>query len=931
MTSSTTTDQRDLHRRIGIAALNRKYISLDQFAEAMMIAGATLEASPADIWLASGVLDRTELAELLHVVHAMASRPVPSTIPTARVAERTPDDHPVLGVLSGHEEDPTLSFTLADVLKTHGFKQPLQLDDAYREHDTGDVPSALPEPRSGEIEAATVSGSSFTESDRYIVGSELGRGGVGRVVKVFDRYLGRTVAMKLPLYWPTVPEEVDKFIEEAQATGQLEHPNIVPVYDIGTLPSGEVYYTMKRVRNHTLRNVIDGLSRNDPEIVEEYGNTRLLSIFLQVCQAIHYAHVRGVIHRDLKPDNIMLGDYGEVHVMDWGLARIMDRSVVTDRSLAGSERLEDGQTIGTPAYMPPEQAQGKLDRVDERSDVYSLGVVLYEMVTLRQPSTRATVMETLLAVISEPITPPSKAAPKRSVSPELDRIIMRALEKDAFKRWASAKDLHDAVEKFLDGRSEREAERHLLEGEGLVRSYEQAKSEVARLEKRVAEARVRIRDWESVEVKRNLWALEDRLRETANRMIRVFGEAIRELTRTLAFTPDSAAARTALARLYWSRYELAEQEENERDKIYYLSLLRQFDDGTWLPRIHNNAPVSIYTEPTPAHVFLYTYEEVDRVLSLRDAQYLGKAPVAEFFTRRGSYKAVIKLAGYPLIHYPIHVQRPDPLGVIVPIPPRELLRTSFCFIPGGISIVGGDPEAVDPLPLGRVEVPSFFMQRFPVTFAEYLEFLDDLDRTSPGEADLRAPRTRDADGYLAQRESDGRWRPSRVLIEGPLRAIWPEDEGHEDRVPVMAIRFEDAEAYARWLTAREDGRVIYRLPTEHEWERASRGADGRVFPWGNYFDATFCKMAFSRDSPSQPEPVGTFTYDRSPFDVHDLAGGVRCWVYSEDNDALQSVVRGGYWAGDARSCRAASRRRVMKDSRLANLGFRLCYSVPAAH
>jgi hypothetical protein len=123
--SPTTTDQRDLHRRIGIAALNRKYISLDQFAEAMMISGQSPDASPAEIWLATGLLDRTEIAELLHVVHAMASRPAPSTIPTARVAHTTPgdDEHPLLpsAAQPGGADDVNLSFTLADVLKTHGF------------------------------------------------------------------------------------------------------------------------------------------------------------------------------------------------------------------------------------------------------------------------------------------------------------------------------------------------------------------------------------------------------------------------------------------------------------------------------------------------------------------------------------------------------------------------------------------------------------------------------------------------------------------------------------------------------------------------------------------------------------------------------------------------------------------------------------------
>lgn len=881
----------------------------------MLQAGAFGDASPGDIWIASGLLDRTELAELLHSAQPGTGTPL-STAPARRAGGTTPVDHPLLGDATREtREDANASFTLADVLKTHGLKAAVHLEAAYRDADADPVPP-------------TDQAMTLHAGDRYLIGGELGSGGVGKVLKAFDRHLGRTVAMKVPLYWPTLPEEADKFIEEAQATGQLEHPNIVPIYDIGYLPSGEIFYSMKRVRNRSLRDVIEGLSRGDDAVVSEYTNTRLLSIFMQVCQAMHYAHARGVIHRDLKPDNIMLGDYGEVHVMDWGLARIMDRGVVTDRSLAGGDRIEAGQTIGTPAYMPPEQAQGHLEHVDERSDIYSLGVILYEIVTLKQPSTRATVMETLMAVITDPITPPSQASTDRLISADLDRIIMRALEKDPAKRWRSARELHDSVEKFVDGRNEREAERHLLEGEGLVRIYEGAKNEILRLDRRIEELRNALAVWEPVEIKRTLWDLEDRRRDTATRMIRTFGEAIRELTKALAYVPDNPAARAVLAGLYWSRYELAEREENDRDQLYYLSLLRQYDDGTFLSRIHNSAPVSIYTEPISTGVFLYACVEHDRVVAMRDAQYLGRTPVAEFFTRRGSYMAQLKAPGFPVIHYPIFVQRPDPMGVVVQLPPIHAWRPGFCFIPGGVSLIGGDPEAVDPLPPGRIEVPSFFLQQFPVTFGEYLEFLNDLQGSDPHQAADRAPRTRDADGALAFLDETGAWQPADVLIEGPLRVLYPAGQDHELTLPVMAVRFEDAEAYARWRSVRD--RVLYRLPTEHEWERAARGADGRPFPWGSAFDATFCKMAFSRNVHSQPEPVGTFAYDRSPFDVRDMAGGVRSWVYSQDNDETQSVVRGGYWAGDARSCRAASRRRVLKAARLANVGFRLAYSMPPA-
>jgi serine/threonine-protein kinase len=909
-------DYRELHRRIGLAALDRHIITTDRFARAMLAAGAEPAASPNDIWVTPGLIDRVELAEVLHAVDpgGVYARSPGSRSPS-ELRNALADAVPATAVAALDEDNPGRSLNLGDMSRTMAIRDgEVAAPDAV----TDPLPARRPgQPARGESPESDA-------SPRYMLGAELGRGGVGRVIKAFDRYLGRTVAMKLPLQSPLPPDEAERFIEEAQATGQLEHPNIVPIYDIGVLATGEAFYTMKRVRNQSLRNVIDGLKQNVPQIVREYGPTRLLSIFLQVCQAVHYAHVRGVIHRDLKPDNIMLGDFGEVHVMDWGLARIVNRGVVTDRSLHGGDRSEFGHAVGTPAYMAPEQARGDTNSVNEKSDVYALGVILYEIVTLKQPSTRPTVMETLMAIVSEPIVPPSKAAPDRAIVPDMERIIMRALEKDADKRFATAREIHDAVENFIDGRSAREAERHLLEGESLARLYESAKKEMLAADQAVDEAAVDIQDWEPVEVKRHLWTLEDRRREASTRMARAFGEAIRELTQALAYVPDKPEARRALARLYFSRYELAEREDNERDTLYYESLLKQYDDGTFLDGLHEEAPVSIYTRPRKAAVFVQRLDERDRTQVPGPPEHLGESPIIERFTPRGSYVVRIKHPSYPLVHMPLHINRPDPIGVHVELPDPAWFQPGFCYIPAGQSVFGGDAEAFDPLTWERLEVGAHFMQRRPVTFREYLEFLDDIALQDPALAHQHVPRTRETEGALAIRSRNGRFVPVDVLIEGAMRTIYPYGAGHEWDLPVLCITHHDAQAYAAWRAARD--KVPYRLPTEFEWERAGRGADARIFPWGDHFDATFCKMASSRPMPSQPEPVGAFAYDRSPFDVRDLAGGVREWVDSDDADEAQAIQRGGSWRGDARACRLASRWRSLRTARFIYVGFRLAYS-----
>jgi serine/threonine-protein kinase len=875
--SGTAADPRELHRRIGRLAFDRGLVDVHELSAAIVDAGRRPGSDPDLIWVESGLLTRPELDELMSALGLTPTGPVLHAAPGAESSE-----------------DPTTSHNLAQVAGS------LARDD---------------DRASGDGSAAA----------RYLLGEELGRGGVGVVIKAFDRNLGRTVALKKLQDWPQPAEEVERFIEEAQATGQLEHPNIVPVYDLGRLAGGEVYYTMKRVRNRSLRNVIDGLIRGDAEVVSEYGTTRLLSIFLQVCQAMHYAHARGVIHRDLKPDNIMLGDYGEVHVMDWGLARILDRGVVTERSARGPEKVEPGMTIGTPAYMPPEQARGLLDIVDERSDLYSLGVVLYEMMTLRQPSTRDGIMPTLLAVISDPIPPPRAVAPDRGIGEAMEAIILKALEKDRDLRWRSARELHDAVERYLDGRNEIEAMRHAREGERFGRAYEQAKSDMQRLEREVREISGRVRDWQPVSVKRAVWELQDRQQQAAVRMVRAFGDAVREYTQALAREPELAVARQGLAQLFWSRCELAERDGNELDRLYFETQLRHYDDGSLVERMTRQAEVTVMSEPPGADVFVARYAERERVEVAGQPAHLGTTPVAASPFERGSYRLRLKVAGRPPVTLPLLVQRADPQPVRVVLPSSAQWREGFCYIPAGSSMIGGDAEALDPLPARRMAVQAFFMTRYPVTFGEYAAFLTDISRERPQEALDRLPRTRDAAEPLLVLGADGQWLPSETLIEAAMRELYPVGQGFEERMPVVAVRFEDAMAYLSWRSGR-DG-IAYRLPSELEWERAARGADGRTFPWGSKFDASFCRMSSSRATPAHPEPIGAFPSDRSPFDVHDLAGGVREWVTSPDLDLEHAMLRGGFWAGDARTCRSASRWRVPRSTRSATVGFRLAYGL----
>lgn len=298
---------------------------------------------------------------------------------------------------------------------------------------------------------------------RYEEEAVLGQGGMGVVRACRDQRLGRCIALK-QLRADLLGDDAlrTRFVREAEVQGQLEHPAVVPLYDFGE-SEGTPYFTMKRVRGATLHQLIRALAKGDPEIRQRFGRHKLLTAFSTAAQAVHYAHARGVVHRDLKPHNIMLGDFGEVYVLDWGIAKLLG---VEDAAFPAIQRdtaeaTTTGEVLGTAGYMAPEQVRGDVEDIDERSDVYSLGAILFELLTLRRLNPGVNREQRAEATLAGTDVVAAARAADPELPPELVAICERATRRERRERYASVEQLLAALERFLEGDRDAELRRKM--------------------------------------------------------------------------------------------------------------------------------------------------------------------------------------------------------------------------------------------------------------------------------------------------------------------------------------------------------------------------------------------------------------------------------------------------------------------------------------
>ncbi len=751
-----------------------------------------------------------------------------------------------------------------------------------------------------------------TES-RFQVERFLAEGAFGAVYEGMDLKYGRAIAFKAIKTPPGEAPDLERFKSETRIHGRLIHPAIVTLLEAEPLTDA-----LRKARpGHAaitpghffaVQELVAG-GRNLTKLIKEMVAAPLslderLRIFLEICDALHYAHNKGVVHRDLKPDNILITNDLHPKVADWGLGVLMNK----DRCVP------NGSGAGSPAYMAPEQIFLGL-AVAARTDLYALAVILYQLLVggYYLPMKEADGQEELFRLILNAVPLPLYSPERPEISKDLENIVFRALEKDPKKRWQSVREMADTIRSLVarqrqEGQRQeaiahekKEHTRQLLRNARAtrVKSKERVK-EIGLLKEEVTRLRKETPSWAPLLQKRPLKAAERELKAAEQEVGNLKQEYLALLGQVLEYQPQHVEAHACLAAVAKDDHIAAQRGEEVSSQESPVAraerLFRKHGQPAVVAAYFDQEGVLEFdTNPTGAEAILFKYvEDEDGKLRPMFVCKLGPTPVRAQLPM-GSCLVVLKKSGYRPVRYPVFLTRAyDELnswhGGIVPLFTEAQIGKGRVYIPPTKFLTGGDPE----LSRGsskRAEVkqtPGFLIAQYPTTVGEYEAFLADVGREA----------------------------------HTPQSTPWKKP-GH----PVVGVTWENAIAYCAWRT-QGDGGTPCRLPTEWEVEVAGGGVDGRRYSWGWCAEAYFA-TASDHYKPGEAKLVEVHEcapQDQSPYGAYGFAGLVSVLTITEYPNGVG--IRCGRWGMEIKEGTVRMRGALQKGVATPQHGFRVAWDLP---
>ena len=779
--------------------------------------------------------------------------------------------------------------------------------------------------------------------NRYTHVKTIGMGGVGAVLSAYEPELNREVAIKIlrPAF-RNKADSLKRFIREARATAHIEHPNIVPIHQLGVFTDNGVFFSMKKVDGRDLRTVIRKLSEGDKDFLKKYTKRQLLQIFVSIGNGVAYAHSKGVIHRDLKPANIMLGDYGEVMVMDWGLVKYRaekDSSKEEWRvdfdpdfsTLGHSNAMSTGQgtVSGTPAYMAPEQAGGHNEKIDEQTDLYSLGAILYSILTWETAPFESpmTTNQVLKNVLSGNFKRPRKRAPKRKISRELEAVCLKAMARKKKNRYKSAEELVRDIKNYLEGYPvlaykaslarlffKTIRRRPLIPSAAIVAFFTflgvigilhfENENRVSNL-KSFAEYSIGQGDEYYLKAVKSYQRLQEEYKKpigesSYNKITRWYTDfnryrlefnsnysvAAQFLFQAEDLGGKNSAVNRELLKVLKQQLNFSLLTGNYDETKGLLKQLRLRKHGVFgdiissdkkkyeqiKMIIRNEGIIKVNSIPGGIGIYYETFNDENTDGVEKKKIFMGKTPI-EKKVPGGNYLLFPVGKNMGKVRCPVQVLCGRINSIEVTVPYK--IPDDMCYIPAGNFGFGTRNS------FNRIQetfLPAYFISSHEVTIGQYLEFWKSLKSTI------------DKNHYQARYLfSNGDFKYLKLWDKnGKLHKRFKQD------MPVVGISGEASEAYCAWLSKKNG--VYLRLPTNLEWEKAARGVDGRMFSWGSTHDleAALCwDNKAGREKYPIVAPVGSFRRDKSIYGVMDMIGNVHEFTTEKVDDGNVFVIKGG--------------------------------------